>query len=94
MAEEDGGEQEEGSVGGDWEEWLEGSRWCEGKSGLFGQQGGNSRARNTNGRPHVCKRYPLFCEQHTRLEQEQRVAKALLSAQHASELYKAVQDES
>ena len=80
MAEEDGGEQEEGSVGGDWEEWLEGSRWCEGKSGLFGQQGGN----------------PLFCEQqqHTRLEQEQRVAKALLYAQHASELYKAVQDES
>jgi len=22
---------------------------------------------------YVCKRYPLFCEQHTRLEQEQRV---------------------
>ena len=45
---------------------------------------------------YICVRSPLFCEQqqHTRLEQEQRVAKALLYAQHASELYKAVQDES
>ena len=50
--EEAGGEEGEGAWEWAWE-WVEGCRCCECESRVFGQQNGNSRARNTNGWPHV-----------------------------------------